>query len=117
MSFLLARLILLRIASTTLAYSILWPRRCSESTTMIAPRNTASFLSLLLFVATAAAQNTANFDQFTYGSTDTSDPDNRIYGPSDWGRVRCPNLDICVSSQVPYVTVLASRSRESHIVL
>jgi hypothetical protein len=36
-----------------------------------------------------------NYDQFNYRSTSTSP--NNDYGPEEWGKVRCGDLDTCVS--------------------
>jgi hypothetical protein len=50
-------------------------------------------LLFLLFIAPYSyAQSGRNLDQFNYGSTKGNN-----YGPKDWGKIQCPDVNTCVS--------------------
>jgi uncharacterized protein YceK len=57
-------------------------------------------LALLIALSSCASivngLNANDTDEFTYGATDTSGTNN-IYGPEQWGNVRCDNPGACVS--------------------
>jgi hypothetical protein len=54
----------------------------------------ASTTVLLLVAASVIALDT---DQFSYRDTVTGSPNN-VYGPKDWGKVKCSEVDTCVSN-------------------
>jgi hypothetical protein len=61
-------------------------------------RVSAAALVAAALVSLASAQvdtSGNNYDQFNYRSTSTSP--NNDYGPEEWGKVRCGDLDTCVS--------------------
>lgn len=48
--------------------------------------------TLVLFLITFVVVDGQNLDRFNYVSTKSND-----YGPSDWQKVKCQNVDSCVS--------------------
>jgi hypothetical protein len=54
-------------------------------------------LALLAFVGVAQGQD-RNLDRFNYDTTVRTDT-YIDFGPEDWGDIRCPDLETCVSNQ------------------
>jgi hypothetical protein len=53
-------------------------------------------LAFLLFVGVVQGQD-RNLDRFNYDTTVRTDT-YIDFGPEDWGDIRCPNLETCVSN-------------------
>jgi hypothetical protein len=39
-----------------------------------------------------------DLDLFSYGETTVDANGNNVFGPKDWGKIQCPDLDLCVSN-------------------
>ena len=71
-----------------------------------------SLIVVVACVVVAVHGQQANLDQFTYGDTDTSL--NNVYGPEQWGRVRCANLDDCLGWPDSWETGIEWELTENH---
>lgn len=62
-------------------------------------RQVALLLSTLLVTFVVAQTPDRDLDQFSYGETVLGDRNN-IYGPKDWAKLTCPDIDTCVRNLI-----------------